>query len=73
MPLHKAWMMRSYGFTLVFVLSRVPDVIFSSYTDQGIADILWSLTVVAALSPEIILTATSLLRIRNAKARRSAG
>jgi uncharacterized membrane protein len=72
MPLHKAWMMRSYAFTLVFVLSRLPDVIFSSYTDQGIADMLWSLTVFAALSPEIILTATSLLRIRNAKARHAA-
>jgi len=69
MALHKAWMMRSYAFTLIFVLSRVPDLVVPSYTDQGIADFLWSLTVLAAISPEVILTATSLLRIRNAKAR----
>ena len=25
MALHKPWMMRSYGFTLIFILSRVPD------------------------------------------------
>jgi len=69
MALHKAWMMRSYAFTLIFVLSRVPDAVVPSYTDQGLADVLWSLTVLAAISPELILTATTLLRIRNAKAR----
>jgi len=69
MALHKAWMMRSYAFTLIFVLSRVPDAWVSSYTDQGIADLLWALVVVAAISPELILTATALLRIRKAKAR----
>jgi len=73
MALHKAWMMRSYAFTLIFVLSRVPDVIVASYTDQGIADFLWSLTVLAAISPEAILTATALLRIRNARARHRRG
>jgi uncharacterized membrane protein len=41
MALHKAWMMRSYAFTLIFVLSRVPDAWIASYTDQGIADFLW--------------------------------
>jgi uncharacterized membrane protein len=25
MPLHKAWMMRSYAFTLIFIFARVPD------------------------------------------------
>ena len=73
MALHKAWMMRSYAFTLIFVLSRVPDAWVSSYTDQGIADLLWALVVVAAISPELILTATALLRIRNAKARQARG
>ena len=72
MALHKAWMMRSYAFTLIFVLSRVPDAWIASYSDQGIADFLWSLTIIAALSPEIILTATSLLKIRNARARHAA-
>ena len=72
MALHKAWMIRSYAFTLIFVLSRVPDAWIASYSDQGIADFLWSLTIIAALSPEIILTATSLLKIRNARARHAA-
>ena len=69
MALHKAWMMRSYGFTLIFVLSRVPDAFISSYSDQLLADVLWSLVVVALIAPETILTAQTLLRIRNAKAR----
>ena len=72
MPLHKAWMMRSYAFTLVFVTSRVPDVFISQYSDQFLSDILWSLVVVAAIAPEAILTAQTLLRIRNAKARHTA-
>src|SRR5207237_9549853 len=69
MALHKAWMMRSYGFTLVFVLSRVPDAFISNYSDQFLSDMLWSLVVVALISPEAILTAQTLLRIRGAKAR----
>jgi len=69
MALHKAWMMRSYGFTLVFVLSRVPDAFISHYSDQFLSDMLWSLVVVAIIAPEIILTAQTLLRIRGAKAR----
>jgi uncharacterized membrane protein len=69
MALHKAWMMRSYGFTLIFVLSRVPDAFISSYSDQLLSDVLWSLVVVALIAPETILTAQTLLRIRNAKAR----
>ena len=44
MALHKAWMMRSYGFTVIFVLSRVPDAFIAHYSDQFLADMLWSLT-----------------------------
>jgi uncharacterized membrane protein len=72
MPLHKAWMMRSYAFTLIFILSRVPDFFFPSYSDQVLADGLWSLVVVAALAPELILTTQTLWRIRSAKARHAA-
>lgn len=68
MALHKAWMIRSYGFTLVFVVSRIPDA-FISYTDQGIADFLWSLIVAALIAPDVITTAQTLFRIRSAKAR----
>jgi uncharacterized membrane protein len=69
MAMHKAWMMRSYGFTLVFVLSRVPDAFISGYSDQFLSDMLWSLVVVALIAPEIILTSQTLLRIRSAKAK----
>ena len=69
MALHKAWMMRSYGFTLIFVLARVPDAFMNTEEPQFLSDMLWSLVIVALIAPEIILTAITLLRIRNAKAR----
>jgi uncharacterized membrane protein len=67
--IHKAWMMRSYGFTLIFVLSRVPDAFISSYSEQFLSDMLWGLVIVALIAPEVILTAQTLLRVRGAKAR----
>lgn len=72
MPLHKAWMMRSYAFTLIFLLSRVPDALIPSYSDQFLGDMLWSLVVVAAIAPELILTLQMLWRIHRARARHSA-
>jgi uncharacterized membrane protein YhaH (DUF805 family) len=60
--LHKPWMMRSYGMTLVFVTSRVPDAIFDSYTDQTLSDMLWGLVVLALLAPDFALTARELWR-----------
>lgn len=69
MALHKAWMMRSYAFTLIFVVSRVPDAIISSYSDQFLSDLLWSLVVIGLIAPEAILTGHTLWRIRAAKAR----
>jgi hypothetical protein len=66
--LHKPWMMRSYGFTLIFILSRVPDA-FMTYSDQFLGDMLWGLVVVALIAPELILTTQTLWRIRSAKAR----
>jgi uncharacterized membrane protein len=73
MPLHKAWMMRSYAFTLIFITSRVPDAFVSSYSDQALSDMLWGLVVVGVLAPELILTTQTLWRIRSAKARHSRG
>ena len=69
MALHKAWMMRSYAFTLIFISSRVPDAFISSYSDQGLSDLLWGLVAIGVIAPEIILTTQSLWRIRAAKAR----
>ncbi|HJP68448.1 MAG TPA: DUF2306 domain-containing protein [Sphingomicrobium sp.] len=73
MPLHKAWMMRSYAFTLIFLVSRVPDAFLPSYSDQFLGDLLWSMVIVAALAPELIITSQTLWRIRRAKARHATG
>jgi len=67
--LHRQWMMRSYAFTLIFVLSRVPDAWISSYTDQGIADLLWGMIIAAAIAPEVIQTGQTLIRVRIARAK----
>jgi uncharacterized membrane protein len=71
-PLHKAWMMRSYAFTLIFILSRVPDFFFPTYSDQALSDMLWGMVVGAAVAPELILTTQTLWRIRSAKVRHAA-
>jgi uncharacterized membrane protein len=72
-PLHKAWMMRSYAFTLVFIFSRVPDAFLAHYSDQFLGDMLWSLTAIALVAPDIILTIQDLTRIRRARARKLGG
>src|SRR5438270_2938046 len=72
MPLHKAWMMRSYAFTLIFIVSRVPDYFMPTESDQFLSDLLWSQVVVAALAPELILTTQTLWRVRSARARHAA-
>ena len=68
MPLHKAWMMRSYGLTLIFIMARVPDAFMDTEADpQFLSDMLWSLVIVALIAPELILTTQTLWRIRSAK------
>ena len=73
MALHKAWMMRSYAFTLIFVTSRVPDAFVSSYSDQVLSDMLWGLVAIGLAAPELILTTQTLWRIRTARARAARG
>jgi hypothetical protein len=68
--LHKAWMMRSYAFTLIFILSRVPDLFVSGYSDQALSDLLWGLVVAALFAPDLATTARALARLRG---RRAAG
>lgn len=63
MPLHRDWMIRSYGFTLVFVLSRVPDLVFSHYSDQFLSDMLWALLLCALAAPEVIGTVSAIARV----------
>ena len=50
--IHKAWMMRSYGFTLIFVLARVPDAFINIRIRQFLSDMLWSLVILALIAPE---------------------
>ena len=69
MALHKAWMIRSYAFTLIFITSRVPDAFMKSYTDQFLSDELWGLVAIGLIAPEIILTTQTLWRVHSAKAR----
>jgi uncharacterized membrane protein len=70
MALHRDWMIRSYGFTLVFVLSRVPDIFIEHYSDQFLSDMLWALIVCALIGPEVITTVSTIAR---AAARKRAG
>jgi uncharacterized membrane protein len=58
--LHKAWMMRSYAFTLIFVLSRLPDLVVASYSDQALSDLLWALVVLALFAPDAVATVRAL-------------
>lgn len=67
MERHKLWMMRSYGFCLIFVLSRVPDA-FIQWNDQLQADVLWSLVVAALVLPDLALTGRDLVRRRRSRA-----
>ncbi|MBU6269123.1 MAG: DUF2306 domain-containing protein [Sphingomonadales bacterium] len=56
---HRLWMMRSYCFCLIFVASRIPDGFAGfHWNDQLLADVLWSLVVVALLLPEWLLAKT---------------
>ena len=60
---HKVWMMRSYGFCLVFIFSRVPDAIPGfHWTDMMLAHTLWWLIAAALVGPDLILTARLLAR-----------
>jgi hypothetical protein len=69
--MHKLWMMRSYGFCCIFVLSRVPDGFHIHYSDQFLADMLWSLVIAALIVPDLVLTARELARL--ASRRRARG
>lgn len=60
---HKLWMMRSYGFALVFVSSRVPDAFPGfHWTDALLANSLWWLVVAALVVPDLILAVRGAMR-----------
>lgn len=55
MAIHRDWMIRSYGFALVFIVSRIPDLIWDHYSDQFVSDFLWLLVVAALLAPDVVM------------------
>jgi uncharacterized membrane protein len=61
-PPHRAWMMKSYCFALIFVVSRVPDVIPVNWSETGFVMFQWYLTIAALVGPEIALTLRRLVR-----------
>jgi len=67
-PAHRAWMMKSYCFCLVFVVSRLPDVFHIEYTDAGLSTFLWYLIAAALVGPDIVLNTRELWRRRRARA-----
>jgi uncharacterized membrane protein len=65
---HKRWMMKSYGFTLIFMVSRVPDFFGIHWTDALLSTYLWYCVAGALIGPDLILTARELWRKRAMKA-----
>ena len=63
---HKLWIMRSYGFCLIFVLSRMPTL-HRLERPAASADVLWSLVVAALVAPDLALTARELVRRRRSR------
>ena len=70
--MHKLWMMRSYGYCCIFVLSRVPDGFHIQISDQVLADMFWSLVMAALIVPDLILTTRELARIASRRRARGA-
>jgi uncharacterized membrane protein len=61
-PTHRAWMMKSYCFALIFVVSRVPDAIPVNWSETGFVMFQWYLTIAALVGPEVALTLLRLAR-----------
>ncbi len=62
---HRLWMMRSYGFCLVFVLGRLPDLVphFDWPGVPGVT-VMWTAILIALIGPDLILAAREEARRR---------
>ncbi|HEX3664966.1 MAG TPA: hypothetical protein VHU23_07025 [Rhizomicrobium sp.] len=56
----------------IFVLSRVPDGFHMHFSDQFLADMLWSLVITALIVPDLILTTRELTRLASRRRARGA-
>lgn len=66
-PLHKLWMARSYGFSFIFIASRVTDAWpgLLDYGDERVAaTALWSLVVLALIVPDLLISGGEFFRNR---------
>jgi uncharacterized membrane protein len=68
--LHKQWMARSYGFSFIFVASRVTDA-WPGLLDYGnervLATALWSLVVLALIVPDLLMSGAEFFKNRRPK------
>ena len=71
-PLHRQWVARSYGFTFIFIMARVPDAFHVHWKDEtDFVSYLSMLVFLALIVPDLIMQSGDLLkRLRQvAKAR----
>jgi uncharacterized membrane protein len=65
--LHKQWMARSYGFSFIFIASRVTDAwpgLVDSSNERQLATFLWALVVLALIVPDLLMTGSEFFKNR---------
>jgi uncharacterized membrane protein len=68
--LHRQWVARSYGFTFIFIMARVPDAFHVHWPNETeFVEYLWMLVFVALIVPDLILQSGELLKRRTVKVR----
>jgi uncharacterized membrane protein len=68
--LHRQWVARSYGFTFIFIMARVPDAFHVHWAnDTDFVEYLWLLVFAALLVPDLILQSGELFRRRGVRRR----
>jgi len=64
-PLHRQWVARSYGFTFIFVMARVPDAFHVHWpNDTEFVEFLWMLVFAALIVPDLIIQSGELFTRR---------
>ena len=65
--LHKQWMARSYGFSFIFITSRITDVwpgLIDPTNERQLATQLWALLVLALIVPDLLMSGAEFFRSR---------
>jgi uncharacterized membrane protein len=63
--LHKQWVARSYGFTFIFIMARVPDAFKVHWKDDvDFVNFLWMLVFLALTVPDLIMQSGELFKRR---------